>query len=376
MIYDNQSQQDNQLEQNVSNSSSNPSQNKGILSATVSGKGAPPSQSAQFEEELEKTLRQLEKLQTASEHLRDLAMYSKLVLQKTSESSPAVIQQPLFRKLAPLGESATREFDPFAEPTEFDCVALWKVHCYIPENVNLPPSRSQWGSAHWAEVQEVAWLLYDSVWRVFYPKVERQNLYEVSPETKPNWNKDVRSATAIKYLTDALVFARSSFKIGVLARDLDSLFTLVRLVASQCIMMGDFSVSREPHSSAKLTYIGTLLYRIADELAGSFCFFYDYSNEHPADIFSLGQMNAIGRFFEVIEGKSPEDAYVFSPPVIAASIGRGVDFVRSRIKEMMCEGLLDKQEPSTPGGRVKMTFNEKDAMKIIEYCQIPFLRGR
>ena len=31
MIHDNQSQQDNRLEQNVSNSSSNPSQNKGTL---------------------------------------------------------------------------------------------------------------------------------------------------------------------------------------------------------------------------------------------------------------------------------------------------------------------------------------------------------
>lgn len=307
------------------------------------------------ERAFEELIGQLEKLYSDITHLRILATYTDLVLRKPTRVSPVPIEVAKPRQANFQADDAVDGRYSGVKLVNFsDIILTWELYLDIPNGQRAPLLQNQCGREHWKSVAEAAEEVRKAVLRVAGSKAADA----------------VRLADAVDYI-EMPAPESDTLNVSVLQRDLAWLIDIVRLVARQCQLMGDFGGSREPRSAAKVAWIATTLRKHAEALSHTNQFFTDYLFHHPQANLFAKEAERWKKFTDKMLGDTNNAGLFYTPPMIAKSIGVGVDTLRSCIKEMEKKGLIDQQYPENQGYRVKKTYNEDEADKISKYCLRP-----
>lgn len=335
---------------------------------------------SQFLSDFGKFLKDLEGLYNEQISLSRAAKYTGVVLRQPSVISPGPLEIPRAREIAPLPELAIPEFNVddllkgtrSKEKIDYMTMSTWQSSVDLPHNANLTCVQTQCGIEHWKEMEEIANSLKDAILRVIKPEVEPVDLRNYL-SVKPNFETIVRSADAVDPFPSRQVEESElvEVKIRVWSQNLEWLIMLVKSVASQCRIMSDFGHAREPHSAAMAAHLGASLRQRADSLTRMLATFDAYLERFPEAVLDAIEEKILIDLVQKMKSDPTGRSFTHTPVSIAKVIGVGPDKVRACIKEMMRIGELDKQEPLKEGGRVKVTFNLDDAVKIARYCENP-----
>ena len=331
----------------------------------------------QFLSDFGKLLEDLEGLYNEQVFLFCVAKYTGTVLRQPSDISPEPLETSHVRQLAPLPEFVVPEFniDDFlkgVQPKEkinHMIVPTWQSYVRLPDEANLTLVQTQCGTDHWSELEEEADALKGAILRVIKPEIEPVDLRNYLTE-KPNFETIVRSADAVDPFPARQVEESElvEVKVRVWSQNLEWLILLIKSVARQCRIMSDFGHAREPHSAAMAAYLGASLQKRADSLAQMLATFDAYLERYPEAVLDAKGEKILSKLVQKMGSDNKGAGLIFTPISIAKSISVGPDKVRTCIKEMMRSGDLDKQEPVKKGGKVKMVFNEDEAVKIANRC--------